>query len=140
MLSRRKICTKVFFTDVVPAPDEPVTEMIGCLTDMAAASRFEPGGRRRVADGGSGSEHVALPEERRQLAAAAAPAVRMVGGDASHFAARAEDERHALMQRRRDEIEDTVAAVRRHAAGLLDEPRDRVRLVEQPQAPLPVAA
>ena len=31
MPSRRKIWSKVCLTVVVPAPDEPVTEMIGCF-------------------------------------------------------------------------------------------------------------
>ena len=34
--SRRKICSKVRRTEVVPAPEDPVTEMIGCLADMAS--------------------------------------------------------------------------------------------------------
>ena len=49
--SRRKICSKVRRTVVVPPPDEPVTEMMGCLTDI-----------------GSGPEQAALAEERRALA------------------------------------------------------------------------
>jgi len=32
--SRRKISSNVFLTDVVPAPEEPVTEMIGCFFDV----------------------------------------------------------------------------------------------------------
>jgi hypothetical protein len=32
--SRRKIFSKVRVTEVVPAPDEPVMAMMGCLTDM----------------------------------------------------------------------------------------------------------
>jgi hypothetical protein len=38
--SRRKICTKVFRTDVVPAPDEPVIEMMGWRRDMNPQPRF----------------------------------------------------------------------------------------------------
>jgi hypothetical protein len=34
--SRRKICSKVRLTDVVPAPDEPVTRIIGYFADTAA--------------------------------------------------------------------------------------------------------
>ncbi|SIT38507.1 hypothetical protein BN2475_150133 [Paraburkholderia ribeironis] len=34
MCSRLKIWVKLFMTVVVPAPLEPVTAMIGCLTDM----------------------------------------------------------------------------------------------------------
>ena len=33
--SRRKTCWKVRITVVVPAPDEPVIAMMGCLADMA---------------------------------------------------------------------------------------------------------
>ena len=33
--SRRKMFSKVRVTEVVPAPDEPVMAMMGCLTDMA---------------------------------------------------------------------------------------------------------
>src|SRR3984893_8398882 len=37
MGSRRKICSKVRLTDVVPAPEEPVTEMIGYFADTSAS-------------------------------------------------------------------------------------------------------
>jgi hypothetical protein len=37
MRSRLKICVKLFMTVVVPAPLEPVTAMIGCLTDMSVS-------------------------------------------------------------------------------------------------------
>ena len=36
MPSRRNIQLKVRVTDVVPAPEEPVTAMMGCLADMGA--------------------------------------------------------------------------------------------------------
>ena len=32
--SRLKMFSKVRVTDVVPAPDDPVMEMMGCLADM----------------------------------------------------------------------------------------------------------
>src|SRR5512134_1376432 len=35
MFSRRMMCSKASFTVEVPAPDEPVTAMMGCLLDMA---------------------------------------------------------------------------------------------------------
>jgi hypothetical protein len=43
MRSRRKIQLKVRETDVVPAPDDPVTAMTGCFADMMAsrAARLE---------------------------------------------------------------------------------------------------
>ena len=34
MFSRRKICSKMRLTEVVPAPDDPVMVMMGCLADM----------------------------------------------------------------------------------------------------------
>ena len=34
MLSRRKICSKMRLTEVVPAPDDPVMVMMGCFADM----------------------------------------------------------------------------------------------------------
>jgi hypothetical protein len=36
MFSRLKICSKVRLTEVVPAPEEPVIEMMGCLIDMTS--------------------------------------------------------------------------------------------------------
>jgi hypothetical protein len=43
--SRRKMCSKVRVTEVVPAPDEPVIAMMGCLADMG-------GPEVKVASGG----------------------------------------------------------------------------------------
>jgi hypothetical protein len=37
MCSRRNIQLKVRVTDVVPAPEEPVTAMMGCFADMSAS-------------------------------------------------------------------------------------------------------
>ena len=34
IFSRRKISSKMRLTEVVPAPEEPVIEMMGCLADM----------------------------------------------------------------------------------------------------------
>ena len=34
IFSRRKISSKMRLTEVVPAPDEPVIEMIGCRVDI----------------------------------------------------------------------------------------------------------
>ena len=36
IFSRKKICSNAFLTVVVPAPEEPVTAMTGCLADMNA--------------------------------------------------------------------------------------------------------
>jgi len=40
MFSRRKMWAKLFITVEVPAPEEPVTAIIGCLTDMAFPQLF----------------------------------------------------------------------------------------------------
>jgi hypothetical protein len=37
MFSRLNIQLKVRVTEVVPAPDEPVTAMTGCFADMSAS-------------------------------------------------------------------------------------------------------
>jgi hypothetical protein len=50
--------------------------------------------------------------------------------------ARAEDERHALMDVFGRDIEDAFASRRRRTAGLFHDHRHRVRFVEQPQAAL----
>ena len=42
MCSRRNIVSNVWRTDVVPAPEEPVTEMMGCFADMVSASLLVP--------------------------------------------------------------------------------------------------
>src|SRR5256885_6969697 len=43
MPSRRKMCAKLCITVVVPAPEEPVTAMIGCFTDMWGFLEPTPG-------------------------------------------------------------------------------------------------
>ncbi len=45
MCSRVKIHWNVRVTDVVPAPDEPVTLMIGCSADMVLPPGREPAGQ-----------------------------------------------------------------------------------------------
>ncbi|MGH3922072.1 MAG: hypothetical protein ACRDTT_04240 [Pseudonocardiaceae bacterium] len=40
--SRRKICSKVRITDDVPAPEEPVMAMIGCVADIASTPFAQP--------------------------------------------------------------------------------------------------
>ena len=36
MFSRRKISSKMRLTEVVPAPDDPVMVMMGCLADIVS--------------------------------------------------------------------------------------------------------
>src|SRR5487761_514052 len=123
MCSRRKICSKVLLTEVVPAPEEPVTAMIGWRADMAIASsdvlREEPArGEQR---------HVELEFV----------VVAVVALDALDLRARAEHEANALMQALGNHIEDRPMPGARAPSGLLDEVADRIGLVEQPQPPRP---
>src|SRR5438105_12191367 len=68
MPSRRKMCAKLCITVVVPAPEEPVTAMIGCFTDMSGFLEPTPG---RASARGSrqrlGPQQRALVEERRDV-------------------------------------------------------------------------
>src|SRR3954464_1653297 len=124
MPARRKIWSKVCLTVVVPAPEEPVTEMMGCRADIASCSP-------------SGPEQAAVPKEGRALAVPRAAGA--VVGNALDLFAVAEDERHALVQRLGLEVEDARPAVGRGPARLLDDERQRVGLVEEPQAAVQVA-
>src|ERR1700757_835510 len=98
MPSRRKMCAKLCMTVVVPAPEEPVTAMIGCFTDMAAPAPQAPGrsarSQRRL-----GPEQRALVEERRDVwPVCAAVVFGVVALDALDLVARSEYQRHSLMQ------------------------------------------
>src|SRR6187200_52757 len=83
--SRRKICSNVRMTEVVPAPDEPVTAMMGCVADMAAPPRLR-----------GTPQNVARAEEGRFVFETVVLAV--VALDALDFRARAEHEADALLQ------------------------------------------
>src|SRR5919205_2409275 len=51
IFSRRKMCWNVFVTVVVPAPEEPVIAMTGCLADMdRLASGLAPAERRALVE------------------------------------------------------------------------------------------
>src|SRR3977135_3455779 len=116
MASRRKICAKLFITVVVPAPDDPVTAMMGCWVDIS---------KPRL-----GSKHRALVEERRdKRTVRAADMLSVIAFDTLDFVAGAQNQRNALVQRFRHEVEQAFASGRGPAAGLLDEQADRVGLV-----------
>ena len=57
----------------------------------------------------------------------------MIGLDPLDLLARAEDEADALVHAGRHDVENALAAGAGAAAGLLDQERDRIGLVEQPQ-------
>src|SRR6185312_179775 len=91
ILSRRKICSKVRMTEVVPAPEEPVTAMIGCLADMARPLERWNG------------EQAACAEQRRIDLKIVVIAV--VALDALHLLACAEYEADSLVQVLRRDIQ-----------------------------------
>src|SRR5215470_18392114 len=118
--SRRKICSKVRRTDVVPAPDDPVTEMMGCFTDTIHSGKLRSSGKQ-----------AASCEQRRNL-----PLWRVaqvIALDPFNLLTCSEYERHALVQKPRHAIQDALAAGRALAIGLFHQERDRVRLIDQPQ-------
>src|SRR5512139_2979560 len=90
--SRRKIFSKVRVTEVVPAPDDPVIAMMGCLADMGV-----PGSGESVRRSEGRGEQAALAEEGRLVAVQRLLGVVLL--DAADFLGRAEDEADALVQR-----------------------------------------
>ena len=88
MPSRRKIWSKVNLTVLVPAPEEPMTEMMGCLMDIYFSSvTTQTWNRPRSPNNG----------DWRALKLR----IGIIGGDARDFFGRAEDQRRALVQGRR---------------------------------------
>src|SRR5688572_28894044 len=118
--SRRKICSNVRMTDVVPAPDEPVTAMMGCVADMAAPPRLR-----------GTPQDVTRAEQGRFVFETVVLAV--VALDAFDFRARAEHEADALLQAIGLDRENGFAARARTSPCLFDEKADRVGLVKQAQ-------
>src|SRR5688572_10669129 len=103
--SRRKICSNVRRTVVVPPPEDPVTEMMGCRTDIDSVP-----------------EQAALAEERRTFHQSAR--VDVIARQLGDLAGRTEDERRPLVQALRGERQDRVDAVGRGPAGPLHQEGD----------------
>src|SRR5208337_4839281 len=116
IFSRRKIWSNVFLTDVVPAPEEPVIAMMGCLIDILVGSVLRS----------LSAEETAFPEKRSALSGVA---FAVVEADSFHLVLRAEDQGRSRVNGGRLDLEYAVKAVYRRAARLFDEERDRVRLV-----------
>src|SRR4029450_13434418 len=114
--SRRKICSNVRMTEVVPAPDEPVTAMMGCVADMGTPSRLR-----------GTAQNVARTEQRRFVFETVVLAV--VALDALDFRARAEHETDALLQAFRFHRQDGFADRAGAPARLFAQKDDRVSLV-----------
>src|SRR5262245_27497780 len=109
--SRRKMFSKVRVTEVVPAPEEPVMAMMGCLMDMAFPSH------RR--------EEAALAEQGR-VVAVVDQLFLVVVLDALHLFGRAEHEADALMQPSGLHFHQPVAPGTGHAACLFHQKGDGV--------------
>ena len=62
MPSRRKIWSKVCLTVVVPAPEEPVTEMMGCSGRHRVSLRRQARNRPRLPKRGERSPFLVRPE------------------------------------------------------------------------------
>src|ERR1700722_3546177 len=104
--SRRKIQLNVRVPDVVPAPEEPVTAMMGCLADMIG-----PLGPFTL------DEERALLEQRRAVDAVQPLVVlQMIALNALDLRAASENQRDALVQFVGYAIEDATAAPRGRAA------------------------
>src|SRR4029453_18295413 len=91
IFSRRKMCSNVRRTDVVPAPDEPVTEITGWVADMASAP-----------------EQAAPAEQGRALADGIG--VDVIAIEPRNLFARAEDQRYSLMHAGRLHFENALSA------------------------------
>src|SRR5260221_14067578 len=110
MCSRRKIQLNVRVTEVVPAPEEPVTAIMGCFADMVAS--------REVCLGLN--EQGALFEQGRGVDPVESLIVFVVIlFDTLDLRLAAENERNALMQLRGLQIQNSSPAGRCRAAGLL---------------------
>src|SRR6202049_1227470 len=137
MPSRRKMCAKLFMTVVVPAPEDPVTAIIGCLMDTQnspeltyrRAQRSKPCLR---------PEQRAFVEERRAERPVRAAFVFGVGAlDPFELGARAQDQRNTLMQRLGLPLHQTLVTCGRAPPRLLHQQTDRICFVQQAQPSRP---
>jgi len=116
MCSRRKMCAKLFITVEVPAPEDPVTAMTGCLALTARLRlNIEP-----------------LVEQRRAIGTIrAAGVLGMIAFDALHLMVRAQDQRNTLVQGFRHDLEQALPSRSGETAGLLNEQGDGVCFVQK---------
>src|SRR5215213_10172875 len=93
--SRRKMCSKLCMTVVVPAPEDPVTATIGCLMDMCS---------------GLCPEKRALAEQWREIwLVGARREFGVIALDTLDLIARAQNDRDALMQLLRRNLQQPSA-------------------------------
>src|SRR3954471_12471265 len=117
------MCWNVFVTVVVPAPEDPVTAMTGCLADMFAPRRS-----------GAAEQRPDVEERVRVGLDASRVMLRVIADQALDLAPRSEDDRDALVERAGLDFEQPGAARRGGSSGLLHDHRHRRGLVEQAQA------
>src|ERR1035438_8804991 len=134
--SRVKMCWNVRVTEDVPAPDEPVTAMTGCLADMVLLPLQCPftvpiySAYLQGPEQGPGVEQRVVEGRRRS-----GGPVPVVALDPLDLVPGAQDQRRALVQAGGRQVHDALAPGARAAAGLLDDERDRIALVHQPEPP-----
>src|SRR5271166_824608 len=121
IFSRRKIWSNVRLTDVVPAPEEPVIAMMGCLIDIVSKS-----GLNR-----STTEQAAPGEQRRRRGVAP---LSVIAGDALDLVLRAEDQRRSCVEGSGRLVQDAMKPIDRRAARLFDEEGDRSGFIKHAQA------
>src|SRR5512147_3211241 len=98
MPSRRKMCWKLCITVVVPAPDEPVTAMIGCCLDTSVPSLVWLVGWSGPGQG-LGPVQRPLVEQRRHVRPIGTVVVlAVIALDALHLVLRAEYQPDSLVQ------------------------------------------
>src|SRR6267378_7837081 len=126
MPSRRKMCAKLFMTVVVPAPEEPVTAIIGCWMDTQNSPDLTHQ-RTQRSKPCLRPEQRALVEERRAVRPVRAALVfGVVALDPFDLVARTQDQRHALMQRLRLHLHEALGTGRRAPPRLLHQQTDRI--------------
>src|ERR671910_3241666 len=96
--SRRKICWKVWRTVVVPAPDDPVMAMMGCLTDIGSHSP--------VSAGRDPEQRAGVEQRRFEDLVLALVVGLVVTDDPFDLRPRSQDQRHPLVKLLRHDIED----------------------------------
>src|SRR5262249_5208721 len=118
--------------EVVPAPEEPVTAMTGCLADIGTFLRAnaQVGSPNRLSGMAAGEEPSSFKQGGVELELVVVTVVTL---DSLHFRAGPEHEAHPLMSALGDDIQDRSMPGAGPASGLLDNEADRVSLVEQAQ-------
>src|SRR2546429_766598 len=121
MPSRRKMCAKLFMTVVVPAPEDPVTAIMGCLMDTQCSPELIHRRTQRSQQCLRPEQRAFVEERRGERPVRAAFVFGVVALDPFDLVARAEDQRNALMERLRPHLHEALVTGRRPTPRLLHE-------------------